>query len=437
MTKMRKWVALTVALVMIFVAGCGNGGNNASGNAGPDKAGGVSGDTSTQPVELTMWSSEMRSRDIIERSVEEFNSLHDDINLKVEFFEDEALKLKMKVAISSNEIPDLITYWSGETFDQLVANDMLADLTNFLNETPELKDNVLPGGLETFEYDGKYYGIPVLFSGVALWYNKNIFEENGLTPPTTFDELLDVVDQLNEKNITPIAVAGKERWPVLHWYAYLAQRIGGTEPFEKARSGEADFTQESFIQAGELLKKLAIDHKGFVNGFMGLDYANAEQLFMNERAAMYLQGEWAMEAFLEDPEFADKVGFVKFPAVDGGVGSTNIFHGGFGVGMAVSARTELDAALKALKFLTSPEQRKEIYEGPNISPMANPGIDEANMHPLAYAYSSFISENLEGYFGYYDQTLDALRADTLMNAVSAIVGDENSDVHAELSKVQQ
>lgn len=436
MRKLKKWLVSAVALAMVVTAGCSSSNDSANNAAAGNSNAGSEGAGANAPVELTFWSSEMRSRDIIEKSVEEFNNSRDDIKIKAEFFEDEALKLKMKVAISGNEIPDLITYWSGETFDQLVANDMLADLTDMLNETPELKNNVLPGGLETFEYDGKNYGIPVLFSGVSLWYNKKIFEENGLTPPSTFNELLDVVDKLNEKNITPIAVAGKERWPVLHWYAYLAQRIGGTEPFEKAKAGEADFTQESFVEAGELLKKLAVDHKGFVNGFLGLDYAAAESLFMNERAAMYLQGEWAMEAFLEDPEFAENVGFVAFPAVEGGVGTTDIFHGGFGVGMAVSAAADKEAAFEALKFLVSPEQRVEIYEGPNISPMIETGIDESKMHSLAYEYSSFVSSNLGGYFGYYDQSLDAARADKLMNAVGAIVGDPNSDVVAELSKVK-
>ncbi|WP_318153657.1 ABC transporter substrate-binding protein [Paenibacillus vietnamensis] len=100
--------------------------------------------------------------------------------MKAEFFEDEALKTKMKVAISGNQLPDIITYWSGETFDTLVANELLGDMTPYLNKDAEFKDNALPGGLETFAYDGKTYAVPVLFSGVSLWYNKKIFEQNGL-----------------------------------------------------------------------------------------------------------------------------------------------------------------------------------------------------------------------------------------------------------------
>ncbi len=428
---MKKWSALMLALVLVFIAGCGNSGNSkgndTGGNAGKEPKGEV--------TQLTMWSMESRNRAIIEKSIEEFNKNNSDIQVKAEFFEDEALKTKMKVAISGNQLPDLITYWSGETFDTLVANDLLGDLTPFLNKDTAFKDNILPGGFDAFTFNEKTYGVPVLFSGVSLWYNKAIFAENNLTPPSTFDELLTVVDELNAKNITPITVAGKERWPLLHWFSYLAQRVGGTEPFDKAKAGETDFATESFVKAAELLQELATEHKGFVNGFLGLDYAAAESLFTNERAAMYLQGEWAMNSFLDD-EVAERIDFVPFPSVEGGAGSTKIYHGGFGVGMAVSSKTNQEAAYKVLSYLASAEQRKEINEGADISPFKNPGLDESKMHPLAFSYDNAISKNLEGFFGYYDQTLDAKRADQFLNAVGAILGKEGADIQSILSNIK-
>src|SRR5690606_13337735 len=347
---MKKGLISLLALVIVLMTACSNNSNQptASGTSSEGSA-------SSEVTQLTMWSMETRNKDIIEASIEEFNAQNPDIVLKAEFFEDEALKTKMKVAIAGNQVPDIITYWSGETFDTLVQQGMLGEITEYLNEDPAFRDDVLNGGLETFTYDERNYGIPVLFSGVSLWYNKQIFAEQGLTPPTTYDELLTVVDALNANNIIPITVAGKERWPLLHWYSYLAQRIGGTEPFEKAKSGETDFTEESFVQAAELLRELAIDHKGFVNGFLGLDYASAESLFTTGRAAMYLQGEWAMDSFLED-EISEQLDFVPFPTVEGGKGDINVYHGGFGAGMAISAKTNQEAAYKAIRFLTDPVQ---------------------------------------------------------------------------------
>lgn len=421
---MKKRFMIILMAAMLVIAACGQSGNESN-----------SGSSSSDVTELTMWSMETRNKDIIEDSINEFNETHDDIQIKAEFFEDDALKTKMKVATAGNQLPDIFTYWSGETFDTLVETNLLADITEQLDQDPELKDNVLPGGFDTFTYDDKVYGVPVLFSAVSLWYNKEIFEENGLTPPATYDELLAVVDELNAKEITPITIAGKDRWPLLHWYAYLVERIGGTEPFEKAKNGETDFTEPVFVEAAEKLRELAIDKKGFINGFLGLDSAAAESLFINERAAMYLQGEWAMNSFLED-EFADKVGFVPFPTVEGGDGDINMFHGGFGVGMAVSAKADKEAAYEAIKFLSSPEQRAPIYEGADISPMKDAGLSEENMHPIAFEYDSYIGENLSGYFGYYDQVLEARRSDQFLNIMGSIVSEENIDVKKELEKVE-
>ncbi|HTG69238.1 MAG TPA: extracellular solute-binding protein [Candidatus Udaeobacter sp.] len=423
----KKTMLLLLTFVLMIVAGCGSAGGKEESGTGSGAEGGV--------TQLTMWSMETRNREIIEKSLAEFNSAHPNIQVKADFIEDEALKTKMKVAISGNQLPDIFTYWSGETFDTLVSNDMLGDITAFLNKDAEYKNNILPGGLEAFTYDDKVYGVPILFSGVSLWYNKKIFEQNNLTPPATYNDLLNVVDQLNAKNITPITVAGKERWPLLHWFSYLAQRVGGTEPFEQAKAGQADFTADSFVKAGEMLRELGARHKGFVNGFLGLDYAAAEALFTNERAAMYLQGEWAMEAFLGD-DFAEKVDFVPFPVVEGGAGSVNVYHGGFGVGMAVSSKTNQEAAYEVIRFLTSPEQRKQINEGANISPLKNPGLEEANMSPLAFRYDDYISKNLKGFFGYYDQVLDAKRADQFLNSVGSILGKNDADVKAILSEIK-
>ena len=46
------------------------------------------------------------------------------------------------------------------------------------------------------------------------WYNKEIFEQYNLTPPTTMDEWLNVCKTLKDNGITPISVDGVDRWPV-------------------------------------------------------------------------------------------------------------------------------------------------------------------------------------------------------------------------------
>src|SRR5690625_3967375 len=106
---MKKSFAIILMAAMLIIAACGKSGNDSNAGSSSASKGNVK--------ELTMWSMETRNKETIENSIKAFNETHDDIQIKAEFFEDDALKTKMKVATAGNQLPDIFTYWSGETFD--------------------------------------------------------------------------------------------------------------------------------------------------------------------------------------------------------------------------------------------------------------------------------------------------------------------------------
>ncbi|MFD2672668.1 ABC transporter substrate-binding protein [Marinicrinis sediminis] len=440
MKHVRKSMMLLVVVVLsltVVLGGCG--GNNNEANQGSESNNKPQKEESKEVREITLWSFEARDphRTLVTASIDAFNETHEDIQINAEFMDDESFKTKIKVAVAGNNMPDVFTYWSGDQFKTLVDAGVLGDITSQLNADEAFKNTILPGGIETFTYDNKSYAVPLALNAVMLWYNMDMFEQSGLNPPATYDELLQAVDTFNADGITPITVAGKDRWPVLHWYSYLAQREGGMEPFEKAKTGETDFATETFVQAGEKLKELATKKNGFVNGFLGLDYGAAEALFTNEKAAMYMQGDWAIAGFAKDPAFLEKVGFVPFPSIENGVGSSQVYHGGFGFGYAASSETDIDAAYEVIKYLSSAQERGKITEAAGTAgAVTGMELDESKMNSLAYEYLQFIQENAEGFFGYYDQQLDPSRAEAFLNATSAIVGKTDADIVKELKTVQ-
>lgn len=78
-------------------------------------------------------------------------------------------------------------------------------------------------------YNDKVYAIPtgkVAMSG--FFYNKEMFEENGLTVPTTWTEFISLLDTLKSKSIVPIVVAGKDVWPLkLPVFGLQSKILGG------------------------------------------------------------------------------------------------------------------------------------------------------------------------------------------------------------------
>ena len=74
--------------------------------------------------------------------------------------------------------------------------------------TEEGWDRVMPRLLlDQIAYNGEIYSVPVnVHRSNMLWYNKALFEEHALDPPTTLDEFFEVAEALQAQGITPLAV---------------------------------------------------------------------------------------------------------------------------------------------------------------------------------------------------------------------------------------
>ncbi len=73
--------------------------------------------------------------------------------------------------------------------------------------------------------EGRTSAIPYSVMGAAVIYNKEIFAQNGLEVPTTWDELIAVCDTLEAAGITPFYGTFADNWTVGQgWYDYA---VGG------------------------------------------------------------------------------------------------------------------------------------------------------------------------------------------------------------------
>ncbi|MBW5449414.1 extracellular solute-binding protein [Cohnella sp. CFH 77786] len=450
---MKKVLSVLMAFALVLLAACGHNGSNeksaestqpaSTEAASPSPS--ASEEPSTKPaknVELKFWSFEPKddaNREIFKKIIDDFNNSHPNIKIVPEYFNDEPFKQKIKVGLASNDLPDIFSYWTGDQFKTLVDANAVGDITDVLGADEAFKNSITPGGLDAYSYNGKNYAIPTQIASVNLWYNKEILAKYNIAPPQTWAELLAAVDTLNANKVTPITVAGKDRWPVLHWLSYLQQRVGGDSTFAAAAEAN-DFTGESFVKAGEMLNDLALNHKGFVSGFLGLDYGAAESMFLNDKAAFYLQGDWAVGSFTQKDEFAAKVGFVPFPSVDGGQGASTTYQGGFGIGYAISAKAAENykaEAYEALKYLSSWKTREALTKMNGTTPPFTDFQAPEGMKPLAAEVMKYVSSNAKGFFPYYDQALKPKPAENFLNAATTIAGKKGVDVKAELAKITQ
>ncbi|MFE7601326.1 extracellular solute-binding protein [Streptomyces sp. NPDC057494] len=284
-----------------------------------------------------------------------FTTAHPNIVINTTSLENEAFKSKLTATTSSGKLPDVYQTWGGGVLQQQVDAGLVEDLTDLLDWSSQLT----PVSLQAYQFGGRTYGVPYDIGMVGFWYNKKLFAKAGITaPPATWAEFLDDVRKLKAAGITPIALAGKEKWPGHYYWAYLAMRVAGLAALQKAATTK-DFTGAGFVQAGAHLKDL-VDLQPFQTAFLGAGYATPggqAATMGNGKAAMELMGQWGPSVQKDaGADLGADLGFFPFPTVDGGVGqATEAFGGGNGFALRKGAPKE---ALDFLKFLVLENESK-------------------------------------------------------------------------------
>ncbi|MFI7451885.1 extracellular solute-binding protein [Nonomuraea sp. NPDC049714] len=405
---MKRTFALIAAAAL--VAGCG-GGQAAAPEA--DASGGA-----PQKVTLEWWhlSTADPLKTVYETRAKEFQAKYPNVTIKMTVLENEAYKSKVTTLTQSGKAPDLFATWGGGVLKQQIDAGLVKDVSA---DVAPVLDTFTKASLTAYQFDGKTYALPVDIGMVGFWYNKKLFEQAGITePPATWSAYLDAVKKLKAAGITPIALAGKEKWPGHYYWAYLAMRIAGLPALQQA-GVDHDFTKPEFVQAGQQLKAL-VDLQPFQKGFLGASYSTPDgqaATVSNSKAAMELMGQWAPNVQNDNGKgLGDDLGFFPFPAVEGGKGTiTEAFGGGGGMAVGADAPPE---ALELLKFLTETGNHTKAVEANAVLPVLK-GEESAVKDPNL----KVVAESLAGATGfqlYLDQ------------AYPPAVGAEVNDSVAEL-----
>ncbi|ONI81589.1 hypothetical protein ALI144C_20015 [Actinosynnema sp. ALI-1.44] len=233
--------------------------------------------------------------------------------------------------------------------------------------------------------DGKIYGVPSELSLHVLFYNAKIFRQQGIQPPTTWDELLAVADKLKAGGVDPIAITGLFEPYMGMWSDHLWMRTVG---YDKTRAvlteGKGHITENpGFLQGLQMLQQLR-DKGSFLKGFEGTDFTAAQAQFFQGKAGMILMGTWLVSEMANVIPRDFEIGVVAFPSVPGGAGDQKAMMAAL-QNVAVAAKSRnIPLALEWARRLTSVDvQTKRADEIGEVSavtgvpsPPGIPGIDK-------------------------------------------------------------
>ncbi|WBO67655.1 extracellular solute-binding protein [Streptomyces camelliae] len=407
----RGFLAASVAagLGVTALSGCGG-----------DSNGGSSSGTTT--IEWWNISTTEPTKTVWAGLAKKFEAQNPKVKIKIVQLENDAYKSKMTALIASGKLPDIFHTWGGGVLKQQVEAGLVEDLTD---RTKPWADGLLSVAKQPYLIDGKLYGVPFDIGMIGFWYNKALFKQAGISePPATWSAFLDAVKKLKSAGITPLALAGKESWTGMYYWAYLAMRTAGVDALQKA-DDKKDFSDAGFVQAGQHLKDL-VDLQPFQKGFLGAAYSTPTgqaAAVGNGKAAMELMGQWAPVVEADAGKgLGANLGFFPFPEVEGGAGKiTEVFGGGGGHALRKGAP---QAAVDFLKFFASETTDRELVQKTKTLPVV-PAAESALTDPNIKAVQAQL-KGATGFQLYLDQAYAPALGQQVNDSVAGLIAGSKS-----------
>lgn len=194
MKNKKRWLCLgmsvTLLLTMLLIPGC---------QSNPDTEGKI-------VIEMVQYKPE--AVEIFNALQEEFNATHDDIYLKIDSPND-AMTI-MKTRFIREDYPDIIGIGGDINYSYFVDAGILADISDYsgLDKIKPAYLDILEG-LEFVPTEGTY-GVPYVANAAGVLYNREMFKEHGWEIPETWDEFVDLCDEIEKAGIQPLYFGFKD-----------------------------------------------------------------------------------------------------------------------------------------------------------------------------------------------------------------------------------
>jgi raffinose/stachyose/melibiose transport system substrate-binding protein len=274
-------------------------------------------DYSKDSGDINIFISSPEYADAINALIDQYKTVAPNVTINYETTQNDYPTM-LKAKINSGEIPDIFSSTSGMEIDTY--KEYSYDLTG-----QPLTKTMDPSVAEMMKSpsDGSgCYGIAIKGNYFGILYNKDIFDECGITEfPTTASGLKDAVAKIKAKGYKPFTTGYSEWWVFKHAFqSFLNAAADG------AGISAADLTKK--FQAGEA--KIS-DYPEIYNNFFDFidmtvangddkpletDLSAEEAAFANGEAAMTVgQGAWIeADCLAINPDL--KIGFNGYPVTD-------------------------------------------------------------------------------------------------------------------------
>ncbi len=347
----KRWMSglATVAALTLVAAACSNNktpsvSGTSTASTGPDLSG--------QKVEVaaTWTSAEQRN---FEKVLALFEQKTGATTQFISAGDDIAAYLGPK--IEGGKPPDVAILPQPGVLQSFAAQGDLIPIEDFAGALVD--ENYAPGARAVGTVDGKLYAVWFRAAQKStVWYNTHVFQDAGVQPPKTWDELLTTAQAISDFGVPPYSVGVDVGWPISDLFENIYLRTAGPDMYDKLAKHEIPWTDQSVKDAltkmGDVLGNSG-EIAGGTKGALQTDFnGSVVQMFKAPPAgAMTFEGNFV--AGVITGETKAKVGpdadFFDFPSIDG---SPPAVMGGGDLAVLLD---DTEAGRELIKFLATPE----------------------------------------------------------------------------------
>jgi hypothetical protein len=238
----------------------------------------------------------------------------------------------------------------------------------------EVDANYTPSARDIGTVDGTLYAL--WWKGAqksTVWYNLHVFEEAGVSPPATFDELQQVAQTIADSGTPPYSIGGADGWTLSDLFENIYIRVAGADMYDQLAKHEIPWTDQTVKDSLTVMAEVVGNPDliaGGTNGALQTDFnTSITQCFADPPKAAIILEQDVVGGIASDEanaELGTDIDFFDFPTIED---SPTAVVGGGDLGVLL---TDNEAAKALLEFLGTPEAATTRVElGGFISPNKN------------------------------------------------------------------
>ena len=372
-------------------------------------------------------------RAAMEGMIGRFEEKHPDLNVETTVIDREAYKTQIRNFLTA-DAPDVATWYAANRMRPYVEAGLFEDVSDLWAE-PEIAEN-LASTKGAMTINDKQWGVPYTYYQWGVYYREDIFNELGLSEPTTWEEEKANCAKIVESGRACYTIGTKFLWTAGGWFDYMNMRTNGFDFHMQLLQGDASWESDEVKATFSNWKEL-IDMGGFIDNHQTYSWQEALPFMVNGEAAAYLMGNFAVAPLREAGLTDDQLGFYQFPAINPDVelaedAPTDTFH-------IPSAAQNKDNARAFLRHMASAEEQTIINGGSGLGQLpvnAKASVDDDKF--LNEGFEMLSSNSPGGVAQFFDRDAPAEMAKVAMEGFQEFMvkPDELDKVLAKLERAR-